>query len=93
MLFSPSQTFHVTSSSVRWKAFVAENGLKESKKSKSGKQIRIFLEMGSIHKTFNKFKVNLFSFWILFITGIWQRSDSQSSSWTEYIGPSSLNKN
>lgn len=92
MLFSPSQTFHVTSSSVKWKAFVTENGLKESKMSKSGKQIHVFLEMGSIHKTFSKFKVNLFSC-ILFITGIWQLSDSQSSSWTEYIGPSSLNKN
>lgn len=93
MLFSPSQTFHVTSSSVRWKAFVTENSLKESKKSKSGKQIHIFLEMGSIHKAFSKFKVNLLSFCVLFITGIWQLSGSQSSSWTEYIGPSSLNKN
>lgn len=66
--------------------------LQESKKSKSGKHIHIFLEMDSIHKTFRKFKVNLFSFCILFITGIWQLSDSQSSSWTEYTGSSSLNK-
>lgn len=92
MLFSLSQTFHVTSISLRWKAFVTENSLKESKKSKSGKHIPIFLERGSIHKTFSEFQVNLFSFCILFIPGIWQLSDSQSSSWTEYVGSSSLNK-
>lgn len=88
MLFYPSQTFCVTSLSVRWKAFVAGNSLKESKRSKSGKHIHIFLEMGTIHKTFSEFKVNLFFFCILFITGIWQLNDSQ----TEYTGSSHLNK-